>query len=513
MPGMLNANDKWRVHIVYPSLEDGAADDDPTAGPEPEQVEEVWHPGRKPLLVMEHGSGGQNFLRYDHILRPLALQGIIAVSIEGGGGDNPPRRAARILCTARWFAALWPERNERLNCDLGFMGHSAGGQGAVVAARLRSMYPADVTHFFDLRALVSIAPRGAGAGQFSPEQTAPYLIIQGSTDEQVPDGGIRLFDGVSPEGSDEPNFGKSLVWAYDVTHGGFGGGQIESEKGRTLAAEYIVNFLRWRILNEFAEQFRPFFSGEAIPAIFAAHPEWWDYLPDYEGTPLILTAFTVDERRDGEVRRLIDTFDRDAPGQLTTAKPSEALVTAQPPFFSDRVVVGPAFPLANAANPDNQVARVDWSLEDPEPGRLSWTFDPGLALNGFSFLSLRVSNVLTIPTSANCSPIEPDDPVQFTITIRDLDDNEATVLTDVIIPQDFKVVGGDLGCTYVHFFRTLRIPLNDFCGITPLDLGAIRSMTFSFGFGTGGTPSGAVMLDGIEFTRSEFDDGAASSCM
>ena len=377
-PGMLDELDTWAVHLVYPAMEDGTADDDPTEGSAPEPVEELWHPGRKPLLVMEHGSGGQNFLQYDHILRPLALQGIIAASIQGGPSHSPPKRAARILCTARWFAARWPERNERLNCDLGFMGHSSGGQGAVVAARLRSMNLDDVTHHFDLRALVSIAPRGSSAGEFMPAQTAPYLIIQGATDEQVPDGGIALFDSVSPEGSGEPNFGKSFVWAYDIPHNAFAGlsGLAETEKGHTLATEYIVPFLQWRILGEFASQFRPFFTGEAIPSVVAANHEWWSHLPHYNKTPLIFTAFTVDEIRDGEVRRLIDTFDRDVPGQLSPAQPSEAVVAAEPAFFADRVLAGTAFPLANAANPNNQVARVDWSFDDPEPGRLSWIFTP-----------------------------------------------------------------------------------------------------------------------------------------
>src|SRR5690606_28354783 len=126
----------------------------------------------------------------------------------------------------------------------------------------------------------------------------------------------------------------------------------------------------------------------------------------------------------------------------------------EPAFFIDRVLVGSAFPLADAANPDNQVARVDWSFADPEPGRLSWTFSPELALDGSSFLSLRVANVLTISDLDRCEPDEPDDPVQFAITLSDSEENEATVLTAAIIPQDFRVVGGNInGCNYFHFFR------------------------------------------------------------
>lgn len=69
-------------------------------------------------------------------------------------------------------------------------------------------------------------------------------------------------------------------------------------------------------------------------------------------------------------------------------------------------------------------------------------------------------------------------------------------------PQDVTV------CSHWQFFRTLRIPLDDFCANVPLDLDGITRLSLTFGFGAG-SQSGAVMLDGIEFTRSPFDEPAA----
>jgi len=513
--GLLPPLPSWLVHLSYPALEDGTGD---------ENKEEAWQPGRKPLVVFEHGSGGQNFLEYDHIFAPLAREGFIGVSIRGGAGSNANARAARILCTARWFASEWPQRNARLNCDLAFMGHSAGGQGAVLAARYRGLQPGDPANLLDLEALVAIAPRGSGVGTFLPEQTAPFLTIQGGRDEDVPGGSVFLFDALSPEVGDEQNFGKALVWAYDVDHDAFGGGgsiendaEIGSEaamraKGEALATEYIVPFLRWRVLNEDSDALRKLFTGDAVPDALA-EPSWWDYLPDPSGAPVVFTAFTVDERRLGEKRRLIDTFRRAVPQDLSPAEPSGATVLVSPPELAAQVQVGAASPLAQRANPENHAMRVDWSVtEGLAPVRVTWEFTAGLDLAGFSFLSVRAANILQIPDSS-CQPIEPDGAVDFQITLSDAV-NDVSVLTSTLIPQDFGVVNfkGQTFCSYFHFFRTLRIPLDDFCQQGPLDLTGIRRITLTFG-APGAAPTGALLVDGLEFTASDFDADAAPTCM
>lgn len=516
-PISLDPKDKWKVLVTYPAVEDGS--------PENEDFEELWDPGRKPLLVFEHGSGGQMFDQYAHIFRPLAREGIITASIQGSSTDEPERRAARILCTARWFATLWPDRNERLNCRFALMGHSSGGLGALKAARMRG--PEDPTALMDLRALVGIAPREKGEGYFPAEKMAPLLLLQGSRDEQIQGDGMIIFDNTSPEKEPVDKFGKAIVWAYDVDHDAFGGGaaienfsgvgsDIEMRaKGETLAREYVGAFLRWQLLGEDPAALRKRFTGEVVPDALD-NPLWWDYLPDAPGggEPAVLTAFTVDQRRWGEARLLIDTFEREV-GGLSPAEPSGALVTVQPASFAEQVKIGTATNLAAGTNPDNKVARVDWSIfEDPEPGSLAWDFEPALDLDGFSHLSLRAANVILVPDILTCEVIEPDDPIQFQITLSD-GVHDIAILTDVVIPQDLGLVSypnSDVpSCVFHQFFRTLRIPLNEFCVLGPLDLSNIERLTFTFG-SLGGPQVGSVMLDGVEFTRSGFDEGSASLC-
>lgn len=168
-----------------------------------------------------------------------------------------------------------------------------------------------------------------------------------------------------------------------------------------------------------------------------------------------------------------------------------------------------------SANANNDVMRVDWSVPDGlAPIEISWTASAGFDLTGFSYLSLLVANVLTIPDLGDCAPAEPNDPIDFKITLAD-GVGEASVFPDALIAQDFGFVGipnDGVECRFFQFPRTLRLPLNAFCQQTALDLGNIQRITL--GFGVGDTdPTGAVMLDGLEFTASPLDAEAASMCL
>lgn len=334
--GLLEDNPFWDIQLTYPSIEEAencalnALDTN------------TWQTGRKPLLVFQHGAN-QNADEYCHIFAPLARQGFLVASIDTPQVPSAEHLAAQVLCTARWFASEWPERNEHLNCDLAFMGHSRGGLGAALASRLRSMSPGDPTELFDLKAIVSIAPNSPSNG-FSPQESAPFLALHGGRDEDNIGGAVTLFDALSPEDSNEPTFDKIVVWGYDIDHDAFGGGgNVENQtpdgdmvaKGNAIATEYIVPFLRWKMLNEEVVQARRLLAGEVFPGVIEETTSWWKYLSAFIDSPLVFTAFTVDQRG-GETRYLIDTMDRSAPQAISPGQPSGATVTVEPPGL-DRV--------------------------------------------------------------------------------------------------------------------------------------------------------------------------------
>lgn len=507
----LSMGSTWSVLLTHPSS-DGA-----------------WASGKFPLVIFDHGNG-QFFDAYPSLFGSLAELGFLVASLDSPEFNDPPERAARMVCTARWFAEVWPERNERLSCDLAFMGHSAGGQGAARAAGLLRTDPTAATDLLRLKAVVAIAPRGAGFDKVGPELAAPLLAIQGSRDEQVPGGAQVLFHRFPDEEMFARNHGRSVIWADDVEHDAFGGGgAIEPDnataigsgdfevgivrmkaKGEAIAREYVTRFLRWKMFAD-DPSLRAFFTGEAIPpGVDLA--EWWNYLPDNEGgAPRLSAAFIVDEQASGEERLLVDTFWRDEPQAITPASPSDLAVVVSPFNFLANVQVDTSFPLANGADPGNAAMRVQWG--PGEAGSVSWI---GLAgLEGSSFLSLRVANVLAIePADADVCDVQAEPaPVSFSVSLSDGVDT-ATVALPALSPQDFglgRALDQPARCKWYQFMRTIRIPLNAFCQNAPIDLDAVDQVTLSFGAGSG-TTSGVVLLDALEFTSSSEDVGGVALC-
>jgi hypothetical protein len=475
----------------------------------------TWPTERLPLLIFIHGNQ-QSAGGYDYLLDPLALEGFIIANIDAPPVEEPEVRSARVICVNRWFAAEWPERNDHLNCDVAYMGHSNGGHGVVRAADLAGNAPGAPENQLTRVAVVDIAPRGVDEEQLVGPEGVAFLSLQGSRDEQVAGGAIRNYDRVSPEQSiTASDAGKAVVWAYHVEHDAFGGnGLLEpsnvppldmgemTAKGQAIAVGYVVPFLRYAVLGE-DSGLRDYFTGEAFPPEVQV-PEWWDYLPgNAAGEPRIFTGFTVDQRAKEESRLQIDTLDRAVPGALTPSTLGQA-VTGQPPGFAAQVQVGAAMDLAPVTRHDTAAMLVTWDPSNAG-GTIRWQM-AGLDLTGVTHLSFRAGTVPTIDDMTCTATAAP--PASFTVALDDGVGAPTAVSTAAFAEmpeQDLGIVDNPQGgqfCVHDNFMRTVRIPLSQFCN----EVDNLQAVTFTFGLPMT-APSGRVLIDSLELTSSPFDAG------
>lgn len=188
--------------------------------------------GTHPLVLMAHGlfatcadrSAGaadlsvwpcpagigpiRSYRGYDYLGRRLASHGIVAVSIGANGinahGNDFPDRAAlmnkhlelwqRFVTTGGGPLAghLSPDFTEHVDMhDVGTLGHSKGGRGAVYQAAdaHQAEWPAGVT----VKAVVALAPVISGRGADGLITKIPFLTVMGGCDQVSNDGAQDYF--------------------------------------------------------------------------------------------------------------------------------------------------------------------------------------------------------------------------------------------------------------------------------------------------------------------------------
>lgn len=242
-----------------------------------------------PLVVFTHGRTPQNaelnhYASYDELGRCLARNGFIFVSVRSQAEDQlvDPYFRARFLI-AGTFAAH-EHLAQQFGFDfsqidgnrLAFMGHSRGGEAVAVAARLAiedELLPdVFVGH---LGATIALAPANNRPEDFPQRVVGSVpaaLLIAGSADT---DTGLR--NPAQEYDSFRIEVLKSLASAYKglvqidgATHFAYSADQNELVPGQllyssvqTITAQYVVAFLRWRLLGDDEE--RCWFVGEATP--------------------------------------------------------------------------------------------------------------------------------------------------------------------------------------------------------------------------------------------------------
>jgi hypothetical protein len=476
----------------------------------------TWPEGAFPLVVFTHGNG-QKGVGYEHLWDRIVPQGSIFASINDDDFGSPQSRAFDLLCMARWLATEWTEA-ERVGCNLVLAGHSNGGEGAHIAAKWALESASPEAFPFELSAVFGLAPRYVQAMNVAfddsdPTEIAafgvPYLVVQGSLDNDVPNGALVDYEAAMPEATSPPDIAEKVtVWAYDVPHNAFGGAALldlgrggltpleYGDKGETIAGEYFAHFIRRHVFEDIAST-EDSMTGVALPGEVAT-TQWWDYIPGASG-PMLFLAFEPE----GPVRTQLDTMDRPTGSEFTPTA-SEPLVptTIEPWQFASNVELGPIAKLVDHATgtvPDNAVLRVDWQHHDT--GTLAWTDLGDLPLASARHLSLRVGSVLTKLDIDKCKAAKNQN---MSLTVGMWKDDSTVHFFELedyaMIPtQDhFEVMGAGPFCSFAHFMQTVRLPLDELClDFTPDEITRV-SIAFE--------GSGSLLIDSLEFHHAP--DGA-----
>ena len=289
------------------------------ADPQTGELIETSPPSPRPWIVMQHGNlqdGGQ----YEHIIEPLLDEGFVVFSPNNGlvSGGNWDARADLVECTLRWATEVYAE-SESLGSCIGLMGHSNGGAGAVATA-FRLAFNGNFSLAERIGAVVAIAP--ASITQFvniNAELNPPLFVLSGSHDHDTTINSIENYEAVGNEGALNLSSGrpgsrsgrigeKVLIEAFDVSHNAFGGKLSHDDprdfneisypdmnaKGAAVAAAYVPAFFRWQFFGDRAD--RPLFTDNEIPTELE-QGEWWSYLSQSSGTPLVFGQYQMGDRR------------------------------------------------------------------------------------------------------------------------------------------------------------------------------------------------------------------------
>lgn len=242
--------------VEFPALHEEYATDKFMAGVYRPDVGGDWPDQVLPLLVFGHGNG-HRYYGYDELFMELTKLGFVVISLDFRDNLDVKTRGEQILCSSRWFANTWAE-SSRLDGNLIFAGHSRGGEAVAIAMGLRDSLDSPLDTF-DLRATLSIAPSTFLDFKL-PDYTDPFLVIQGSTDEDTTHGAIKLYEKLGIEQIPPTKSpGKWMVWLYDIAHGDYGGKCstpppmkkcLGSPKGRAAARNLFSSFLQWHVFGQ-----------------------------------------------------------------------------------------------------------------------------------------------------------------------------------------------------------------------------------------------------------------------
>jgi len=223
-------------------------------------------------------------VQYDYLMRCLAQQGFLAISVRSGPGTSPADRANLMLLHLARLEEISEQHGVLINQNipLAFAGHSRGGQAAALAPA--AIKKGAIPGFSSVAAVVCLAPSTQGETP-SPEEGAfdSYLAIAGTHDGDVDSAKslvqFELVDPFIPF--------KAFVWVHRANHSGFtesesfylGDQGISSditeeealprEVQQTVTQELVAMFLRWRLLGEteYAELFRQSSASDIVGAL------------------------------------------------------------------------------------------------------------------------------------------------------------------------------------------------------------------------------------------------------
>lgn len=219
-------------------------------------------------------------IQYDYLMRCLAQQGFVALSVRSGSGSDPTSRANVMLSHLARIHEIADDSGFALDEDtpLAFAGHSRGGQAAAIAAS--AVVAGSIPGFSRVAAVVCLAPSAQDDAP-SPKAGAfdSYLSIAGTHDGDVDSAKSLLqFEMVDPF---IPY--KGFVWVHRANHSGFtesvsyvvGDSNIAvavsedealpREVQHAMTQEVVGMFLRWRMLGH--DEYREVFTGSSLRGV------------------------------------------------------------------------------------------------------------------------------------------------------------------------------------------------------------------------------------------------------
>ena len=456
---------------------------------------------------------------YDYILKTLASQGIIAISVDAYDiNAMPAGYEARGLLVLEhlnrlkaWNAAGSDPFNGifkgRIDMSrIGLVGHSRGGEGVVAATEINVSKKSTYGH--SISAVVAIAPTDQQAGTRWNIKTAPYLLLAGARDGDVTlQQGFRTYDRAYPTGP-APQYEKCAVWIHGANHNYFNtiwtpnaqlpspyqhsydcaeddgskwaGAKITAAQQRSIALSTIGGFLRWHLQD--VTPYREIFTGRLeLPALKNDVLHW-----SYQDP----------------VRLVVDDFEQGKPGSFATNTLNGGVTLSSGFTHKKETAFGSGGPPS-----DPCFYHETWGL------KLGWntysTYESSIPaskkdVSGFTHLAFRIS---LIPDEGVLNPKGDDENLEVNLVDVDGDkakwDLDTDDFTDIPYPykRGMKMIyptGSpaklveDCQCQ----MKTVRIPLSAFTlNNSGVDLDRIQKLIIKY------AGTGLVGIDDIQFTK------------
>ncbi|MCH9683954.1 MAG: alpha/beta hydrolase [Deltaproteobacteria bacterium] len=478
------------------------------------QLNQQWPPTKVPLVIFSPGAS-QHYNAYDSLLEHLASQGFAAMSVDVFQlGSSVRRRSEYTRCALRHIA------NDAIlsaHIDLEqivVMGHSRGGEAAVMTANRLAESTNALEASMDVDAVVGLAPASQCHNKVSScgfndvdgnplpitdqqdiiastslrdDAAEAFLVLQGSRDDDVDGQSLTLFELASTEypadqpwaNPFDPNvevMRKAMVWAFDVPHhqfggtGGFGGGPMGN--GALLSRAYVGAFLRWNVLGD--NDMMTYFDDNRSRPFCVTFPQACGEALD----PLTVFNEYVEGNHDGARRLVIHDiqvqWDPRVPGVTSPAQGGGVDAVAS---------VGPRIPSKLTLAWEATAESVQMRFDEPLDG------------SRFDLLSLRVG---VVPDANDCVTPSP----AFDLTIGLESEHQGPIIGHEVQASDYVnlrhpdcgLAPGDLQ----PHAQTVRVPLADFEGV---DLEILRTVRLTVDPTTSGPPA-QLFIDSIELVNN-----------
>ncbi len=500
----------------------------------------VWYPegpGPFPLVLVVHGNHHMMDFSdpgYEYLCELLASRGIIAASVGEnflnmswtdirmfgirGLVDEEAARGWILLKNLeefrRWNDSPNTPFTGKVDLDrIGLIGHSRGGEAAVVAAELNWLpcYPEDARHPFDfgfhIRSIVAIAPSDGiytPAGHDAAVDSLDYMTIQGGYDGDVtPFAGIRQYNRI-PLSHERFHF-KTAIYVDRANHG-----QFNSTWGRADRSGFpdkgLLN-LSSILPQEAQQQIAKVYISAFLESSLRDDTRYLPLFRDARAGARWLPSTVYLSRYSDTKTRTIANFEEDA-NPFTASEDGAALRGVGLSVWREGRVA------LKYGDANTHAAYLGW---DHLPGggtpryevllRDAWRAPRLEDAVVFSLADIRLSFAGT-PANTPTAPAERDrpgtgDPLDLTVVIEDRDGHQARVPLDTFsllqpqleyYPLKARMLKSSDGLPHEPTFQRFEFPLRQFTEANPaLDISRLSRIALEFDR----SPSGVLEIDNI----------------